>query len=610
MCSINGFNWQDENLVRRMNTATAHRGPDGTGVFTDVNISLGHNRLSILDLSKSASQPMHSTDSRFVIAFNGEIYNFKELKKELQEYKFKTESDTEVILAAYKKWGSDVVTRLNGIFAFAIWDIEKQELFLARDQAGLKPLYYYLEDGRFIFSSEIKAILEHPIPRKLSREAFSLYFRALYAPAPLTMFEGVHKFPQGHYGVLKKGSLMLTKYFDVEGVQEREESLPALSKELKKLVSESVSRQLISDRPIGVYLSGGIDSSAVLHAMSESRENIDTFSVGFSLPNKDDEEKFNKDFYLARDTAKRYGTRHHEVMFREEDALKYLPKAIYALDEPISNPTALPQMLLAEFTKKEGVDVVLGGDGGDELFGGYERYRLSLLSGTFQKLPRVFRSLLSISSLFRKLNTPAGVDRFSLFMFQKDDTLSSVLKEDAYDKEAARDFFSREYFKSNPWKTFEDQFMNTDRLSWLPDESLMRTDKMAMSAGVEARAPILDNDLVRFSATIPRKFKVSLFDTKIVLKNAFKRLIPDILFKQPKRGWFSPGAKWFRNPAFLSEAKDILSEGYYAPTAPLFNWEGVGKMLEEHRSGKKYNFIMLWAILSFQVWAKQYKVTL
>lgn len=607
-----------------MNKVTAHRGPDGTGVFVADGISLGHNRLSILDVSAGASQPMRSDGGRFVITFNGEIYNFAELKAELSDYAFKTKSDTEVILVAYRKWGREAVKKFNGIFALAIWDTQEKELFLARDRSGLKPLYYHHAGGTFIFSSEIKGILEHPIPRKLNREAFSIYMRVLYTPAPLTLFEDIQKFPQGQYGVFKDGKLTLINYTEASTEAKLTESFAVLAKTLKEKVSASVKRQLVSDRPIGVYLSGGIDSSAVLHAVSETRANIDTFSVGFSLPDKKDEEKFNADFYLARETAKHYGTRHLEVLFSEEDALRYLLKAIYALDEPISNPTALPMMRLAEFTKKEGVDVVLGGDGGDELFGGYERYRLSLWASTFQKLPSFVRKLLSVSGRFKKLNTPVGIERFALFMFQKDDVLSRVLKAGTYDADAGRRFFANRYFPgwassnmshvgrcpSNTERTFEEQFMNVDRHTWLSDESLMRTDKMSMSAGVEARAPLLDNELVDFSARIPFCHNVTLSGTKRLLKQAFRGHIPDALFKQPKRGWFSPGAKWLRNLAFLAEVKKILSADYYAPTASLFNWEGLTAMLESHRSGEKYNFTCLWAIVTFQVWARLYKVSI
>ncbi|KKS96839.1 MAG: Asparagine synthetase [Candidatus Giovannonibacteria bacterium GW2011_GWA1_43_15] len=590
----------------KMNQATRHRGPDGTGIFLGEKISLGHNRLSIIDLSDAANQPMFSSDGNLVISFNGEIYNFREIKREFEDfYKFKTNSDTEVILAAYQKWGAEFVKKLNGIFAFVIWDKTKEELFLARDHIGLKPLYYFLDGDRFIFSSEIKAILEHDVPRKLNREAFNIYLRTLYAPAPLTMFEGIYKFPQAHYGVFsakggsasggKNGEFKLTKYWEIPVIKYFDTPFKILAKNLRGEILKSVERQLISDRPIGLYLSGGIDSSAVLDAMHEFRNNIDTFSVGFELPNKDDENKFNQDFYLAKRTAALYGTRHHEILLEEKEVLNLWEKVFLQLDEPIANSTAIPMMKLAEFTKGHGVDVVLGGDGGDELFGGYERYRLSRIIGYFPKI---------LSFL------PKGVDIFSRFMFQKDPVLNEVLQKKFFDREVSRSFFEERYFKENPFKTFEELFMDVDRRTWLVDESLMRTDKMSMFSAVEARAPLLDKNLIEFAAKIPRKYKVSAFNTKIILKEAFMGRIPDFLLSQPKRGWFSPAAKWLRNPQIHATAKNILSKNYYAETAPIFNWENVDKILKDHIEGRRYNLTILWALINFQVWAKLYKVKL
>lgn len=596
MCAINGFNFKDEGLILKMNEAARHRGPDGTGIFLDGEISLGHNRLSIIDLSNAAAQPMASADGNLAITFNGEIYNFKELKKELENfYNFRTSSDTEVVLAAYQKWGADAVQRFNGIFAFAIWDRVRKELFLARDHIGIKPLYYFQGGGKFIFSSEIKAILEHDIARKLNREAFNYYLRVLYAPAPHTMFEGIYKFPPAHYGVLRDGRLQMIRYWSIAKVDYFTDPRGVIAENLRKEILQSVQRQLVSDRPIGLYLSGGIDSSAVLDAMREARGNIDTFSVGFQLSNKSDEEKFNQDFYLARRTAKHYGTRHHEVLLHENEILNFLEKSFFQLDEPIANPTAIPMMKLAEFTKSQGVDVVLSGDGGDELFGGYERYRLSRIAGFFPGAVLIL---------------PDGIRKFARFMFQKDPILREVVNDYVWDKNISYSFFAENYFKKNQFETFEELFMSVDRQSWLVDESLMRTDKMAMSAAVEARVPLLDKDLVEFAARIQLKYKVNFRNTKIILKEAFRGRIPDFLLSQPKRGWFSPGAKWLRNPKIYTVAQNILSPNYYSETAPLFNWENIGKVLKDHVEGRRYNLTILWALINFQVWAKLYKIKL
>ena len=607
MCSINGFNFKDECLISKMNQITRHRGPDGEGSFVDEGVSLGHDRLSIIDLSEQAKQPM--VHERFVIVFNGEIYNFKDLRSDLEgAYSFKTNSDTEVILASYQKWGSDCVKMFNGIFAFAIWDKIKKELFLARDPLGVKPLYYFHDENRFIFSSEIKAVLEHNVPRILNHEAFNHYLRVLYVPAPLTMFEGIYKFPPASFGVFKDGKIAFQEYWSVQDTESFNGPKHEIAEALQKKVQRSVKSQLISDRPLGIYLSGGIDSTVVLDSVKNIRDNIDTFSVGFELSDSEEGEKFNADFSLARQTAAFYGTNHHEVLVSPRDVLDLLEEAVWHADEPISNPTAIAMMKLAGFAKQK-VDVVLGGDGGDELFGGYERYRLSLLARYYQKMPTTARDILNSKEKFRKLNTAPGIDQFALFMFQKDHILKRVTNKDILDLYISREFFKNNYFEPHlHGKKSEDMLMEVDRKSWLVDYALMLGDKMSMSHGLEQRVPLLDKELVEFAATIPLKYKVSPFNTKIILKEAFKDRIPDYLFKQPKRGWFSPGAKWLRRPEVYQMAETILSEDYCRETRHIFNWREVKKILKDHREKREYNITIIWAMLTFQVWAKRFNV--
>lgn len=610
MCAINGFNFRDENLILKMNKIISHRGPDGTGFFCDENISLGHNRLSIIDTSESASQPMKSFDGNLMIVFNGEIYNFKELKKELKDYPFRTSSDTEVILAAYQKWGKECVKKFNGMFAFAIWDKIKREIFLARDHIGVKPLYYFWNGQDFIFSSEIKAILEHDIPRRLNREAFNHYLRVLYVPEPFTMFDNVYKFPSASFGIFKNRNLSVQKYWDISNgnMEYFKDSKKDIAQKLQKRVHKSVESQLISDRPIGVYLSGGIDSSVILESVRCNRKSVDTFSIGFSLSEQEEREKFNADFNLARRTADYFETNHSEVFVSQKNVLDLIEKAVWHMDEPISNPTAIAMMKLAEFAKQK-VDVVLGGDGGDELFGGYERYRLSLLVNYYQKIPALFRNFLSTKEKFRKLNILPGIERFALFMFQKDNILKRVISGNILNSQSTKDFFKDNYFAVQlKNRKFEEIFMETDRKSWLADYSLTLSDKMSMSYGLEQRVPLLDKDVVEFSARVLLKYKVSPFNTKIILKEAFKGRIPNFLFNQPKRGWFSPGAKWLRHPEIYKTAEEILSESYFAETKDLFNWVEVKKILEDHRNKKEYNFTIIWAILTFQIWAKRFNI--
>ncbi|MBI2627845.1 MAG: asparagine synthase (glutamine-hydrolyzing) [Candidatus Niyogibacteria bacterium] len=609
MCAINGFNFKDEKLIVQMNAVTRRRGPDGTGVFTDEGISLGHNRLSIIDLTDAASQPMQNNDGNLVIVFNGEIYNFLELKRELAgSYQFKTLSDTEIILAAYQKWGAECVKKFNGIFAFVIWDKLKRELFLARDPIGVKPLYYFWDSRKFIFSSEIKAILEHNVSRVLDKEAFNHYLRLLYVPEPLTMFEGVRKFPPASYALLKNNKFTTYNYWDLKTKEKFFGTNKKLAVELREKVEQAVKSQLISDRPLGIYLSGGIDSSVVLDCVAKVRDNIDTFSVGFNLKEKEQKEKFNADFNLARRTAEYYGTNHHEVLLSPQDVLDLLDRVVWQMDEPISNPTAIAMMKLAEFTKNK-ADVVLGGDGGDELFGGYDRYRLSLAANYYQKLPKLFRGAIAkFSQKAGKLNVPAGIERYALFMFQKDEILRKSISEEFLDFNLTKNFFNKKFKFNDRSAAFEEILMEVDRKSWLADFSLILTDKMSMAFGLEARVPFLDKNLVEFAAKIPLKYKISLFNNKIILKEAFYGRIPNFLFNQPKRGWFSPAAKWLRYPEMQKMIKEVLSENYCESTRRIFRWRKLQDIFEGHCFRGEYNLNIIWAILTFQIWAKQYKI--
>ncbi len=612
MCGINGFNFSDEQLIKKMNMVTAHRGPDGNGIFLDDSISLGHNRLSIIDLRSVAAQPMFSDDGNLVIVFNGEIYNFKELKKELEKsYNFKSQSDTEVILASFKKWGHECVKKFNGIFAFAIWDKDKQELFLARDLIGVKPLYYYYDGKRFIFSSEIKAILQHNISRILNKEALNHYLRILCVPEPLTMFADIYKFPPASFVIFKNGKLDIKKYWEAD----ENNLLKCSAREIKKLlyntILEATNRQLISDRPVGVYLSGGIDSSVVLYCMSQNRSQIQTFTSGFELSDKGQNEKFNQDFYLARKTAKFFNTRHHELLITAQDVLDNFEKAVWHLDEPISNPTFIPMFCLARFTKAN-VDVVLNGDGGDELFGGYERYRLNRIADFYQSfLPSPMRKRVGyFSDSLRKLDTPPGVKRFALFMFVKNEVIERVLSEEVFSKDITEQFFSNKFFKDKADYGSRSVLLDVDLRSWFVDEPLTRTDKMSMSSGLEARVPLLDKEVVELAHRIPAKYKVGLFSKKMILKEAFRQKLPPYLFDQPKRGWFAPGAKWLRHDKINKFAKQILSPSYYPETSWLFKWPEIEEMFIRHCRQGEYNFTILWAVLTFQIWAKLYKIKL
>ncbi len=617
MCSINGFTWKDTELITRMNSVTAHRGPDGTGVFTDQGVSLGHNRLAIIDLTPTGAQPMTTSDGRYTVVFNGEIYNFKELRSELEpHFQFRSTSDTEVILYAYAKYGAECVKKFNGIFAFAIWDAQTKELCLARDQSGVKPLYYFWDpltgsgQPRLIFSSEIKAILEHDIVRGVDSDAFALYMRMLYVPEPYTMFQNVKKLPPAHYLLFRDAKLSLRKYWEVSDfsdISSREEALQGI----RSLFDDSVKRQLVSDRPVGVFLSGGFDSSAILGAVTKhTSSKVKTYSVGFDVDVQ--REKFNADFALAEKTANHYHTDHRTLMISGKDIVNELPKIAWHLDEPNANPTAGAIYFLSRLAKKD-VAVVLGGDGADELFGGYRRYALSRVIRRFGKLPSTIRH--SIMYLLRQGKRAEIIEKFSLnnptdlflsFLSQKETEVSAVIRKDMQTNLLPKKHFSRYFTSADFLDDFEKKFMNVDRQSWLTDESLLRSDKMTMAFGLEERVPILDYRLVELSARIPTKWKMThsglrsdSFKGKDIWREAISEYLPRHVLREPKRGWFTPMAKWLRTD-LRSHVSEILSSAHLNPD--FFNAKEVQRMWQDHLEGKRYNLNLIWAIVMWQLW--------
>jgi len=606
MCGINGFNFNNRILIEKMNKKIQHRGPDGEGFYLDENISLGHRRLSIIDLSERGKQPIFNEDKTLCIIFNGEIYNFRELRKDLETrgHKFISNTDTEVVLHLFEDKKEQCLKLLNGIFAFAIYDIKNKELFLARDRIGVKPLYYYFGPStgsgqmrKLIFSSEIKAILEHDIKREIDLEAFNHYFRLMYVPAPLTMFKGIYKLPQAHYLRLSGERVEINKYWDIStqggsasGGQEISSKQEIIEK-IQNLMKQSVKGQLISDRPVGVFLSGGIDSTSVLGIAKElTQGKIKTFSVGFDID--DPNNKFNADLKIVRETSKFYNTEHYELIIKSEDILNNLEKVIYHMDEPVAEPTQIATMLLAEYAKKE-VVVVLGGDGGDELFGGYKRYYYSY----------VLSKYLPIIPSFLKTRI------YAKFMFQKEEEIAKILNKDTNQPKISREFFTgvlKSVVRASKGG-FSNQFMLTDLKTWLADESLMRSDKMTMASGLEQRVPILDHHLVELSVKIPSEYKMlNKNQGKAIFIEAVRKYLPEhVLNSERKKVWMTPASQWLREN-LNQKAKEILSPDYVPENKKYFDFNGIQKMFDDHIERKKYNLNLIWALITFQIWSKKY----
>ncbi len=602
MCGINGCTGSHSALVERMNKETNHRGPDGTGLWAG-KVTLGHNRLAIIDLSEGGKQPMASHDGRFTITYNGELYNYRDIKKELPAYPFRSESDTEVILAAWERWGVDCLSRFNGMFAFALWDEREETLYLVRDPVGIKPLYYLEKDNELFFSSEIKALLETGITRKLNRDSLNLYFRFLYTPGPTTMFESISRIQPGQVLKYRRGEISLSTY----QAYEREIFLPAdrtdRAHKLWEVLKGGVSRQLVSDRPVGLYLSGGLDSNAILAALFETGHKLKTFSVGFELEEGEQKEKFNADLELAKRAAAQFGVEHHSVLFSATEVIPYLEKAVWHLDDPNWNPTSLSMLKLAEFTKPQ-VAVALAGDGGDELFGGYERYRKSHQLSLLRRIP-LFSKLGLLNKKLKPLSTEEGGERFAWFMLQTEDTVQAILEKGDNNSEPVLEYLSNRF--PTVEKSFEKQFMAVDRKNWLVDEALLRTDKMGMAAGLEVRVPLLDLELLSFADRLSQSDLISSFDKKILYKEALRGHVPEFLLSQEKRGWFSPAAKWLRRPDVAAFAREVLSPSFYVETKSLFNWHEIERLRKDHQQGG-YHLQSLWSLLVFQLWAKAFSI--
>ncbi|MDD5749183.1 MAG: asparagine synthase (glutamine-hydrolyzing) [Patescibacteria group bacterium] len=613
MCGVNGFNFADQGLIERMNEKIKYRGPDDQGVFIDKGISLGHNRLSIIDLSSSGHQPMISKDGNYIITYNGELYNFQEIKKDLLDkgYNFFSNTDTEVILNAYIAYGESCLQKFNGIFALAIWDKKRNKLFAARDHFGIKPFFYYFKNGKFIFSSEIKAILEHKIEKDLDFDALNLYFRFLYISAPLTMFKHIKKLSAGNYLILEKGKLFIKNYYQLPEIANY--SYDQAKKTIREKFDAAVKRQLISDRPLGLFLSGGVDSTAILGSMSKIvSHKIKTFTVKFDIDLE--EEKFNADSQLARKNSQYYQTEHYELLVSAKDVAENIEKVVYQMDELVSNHTQVATYLLSKEAKKQ-VDVVLGGDGGDELFGGYQRYYFYNLVDSWQKLPKIIRENKLAESLarslnkekeYKKLNAQSGLDLFWQFSAQKEEMVKRFLKADINNLSKSREIINQRHF-GRPFKNYADYLMRVDLSTWLTDESFAKSDKLSMAFALEQRVPFLDKELVDLAFSIPAKYKLGTKEQgKRIFKEAVREYLPDYLYNKPKTGWFSPAAKWLRT-GLKETAYEILSPDYNPDTRDFFDFDEIKLILDNHMEKKEYALNTIWSLITFQIWYKLFK---
>jgi asparagine synthase (glutamine-hydrolysing) len=621
MCGIAGkFNYKTfepvaDELIQAMCDKIVHRGPDDYGVFIDGPVGLGHRRLSIIDLSEQGHQPMGSQNSRYWITYNGEIYNFLSLRKDLIAlgYEFKSRCDTEVILYLYQEYGSACLDYLRGMFAFAIWDSKEQTLFLARDRIGKKPLFFYDDGKTFIFGSEIKSILEdHTVKKEINYQAFYDYFKYLYIPDPKTIYQNIYKLEPGHFLVCSKQGIEKKEYWDVSFAEKNSKPLNEISEELYEILDESVKLRMISDVPLGAFLSGGIDSSCVVAMMAlQKNDPVTTCSIGF------DSEKYDE-VRFAKIVAEMYETDHHELTVKE-NAASVIGKLPGYFDEPFADSSAVPTYFVSKLARRK-VTVALSGDGGDENFAGYEKYYIDDIENRIRnKIPGFIRRpafpyLASILSHFDKpvfqkgktfLNT-LGHDScygFYLTNTEIEDTLwDELINDETKIKIGDYDPFSvtEYYYNKADTDNHLSKILYTDLKTYLPGDILTKVDRMSMAHSLEVRAPILDHKVIEYAASIPHALKYNRGEKKYVLKQALKNKLPHEILYRKKMGFSIPLADWFRNE-LKSDVEETLF-GKNSGISTFFNAGVVHRIWESHQSGIKNYGAVIWALYMFELW--------
>jgi len=626
MCGICGqFNIKEKvepSLIEGMCTALAHRGPDDWGVYVKPSIGLGNRRLAIIDLSAAGHQPMSTASGRLWITYNGEVYNYRELRKQLQSYgyRFESNTDTEVVLNAYHKWGPDCLRRFNGMFGLAIWDEEEQRLFIARDRLGIKPLYYYFDGTKIIFASEIKAILQdHQVSRELGAEGILNYFTFGHSMAPNTIFKNIHKLLPGHYLTCvpaggAKLQMEIQRYWAPPVPQPSEDAGEKYyTEEVYRLLMESVRKRLISDVPLGMFLSGGIDSSIITSLMSSvDPSQVKTFSIGFPVGGT----AFNE-LDDARLVARHFGTEHHELLLDEKDLTQALPDLIYHYDEPFGDSASFPTYLLCKFAREK-ITVALSGEGGDEIFGGYRRYVLENLFARYPVLVGLLNNRVVQKSFvnlpkfgrWQKTLTAAGTqddaERYAswLWIFNKEMRAELFGEHTLYELQNfdPLDVYHRLYNRNG--NECVGRLLHIDQQTWLPDTYLEKVDKASMAVSLEVRVPFLDHELLEFTATIPAKYKVRGLATKYILKKAFASQLPDKTLRKGKHGFAVPLEPWLVNKlgGFVQEV--LFDER--ARTRGLFDQDYVKKLYRWHAEGKGLYHRHLWLLIVFELWCQRF----
>ena len=646
MCGICGIISYDslpvsQELLRKMCQAFSYRGPDDEGVYTSerragqgqkISVGLGHKRLSIIDLSAAGHQPMSNEDGSVWITYNGEIYNFKEKRAELQAkgHAFKSHTDTEAILHSYEEEGPKCVHRLNGMFSFGIWDEKRARLWLCRDRIGIKPLVYYWDGKHFVFASEIKSLLSDPvIPRELDYDALLLYLAFSYVPAPYTIFKGIRKLEPGHSLILENGRLEIEKYWDVPQEPDLNASSTSfctqeeiIKKRLYESLSEAVRKRMIADVPIGAFLSGGIDSSIIVGLMSRhANRPVKTFSIGF----KDD--KLFDETHYAREAARLYKTDHHEFKLTSRDMLDVLPDVLSTFDEPFADSSAIPTYIVSKETKRH-VTVALSGDGGDELFAGYRSYLGEYWYNRYMMIPAILRDGL-IERFCQTLpdSRDARVMEYIRRLKKFIESTKGAFPErvmslkEVFPQKVRKDLLFATGFGGNisegdlPLQIVKNRLSSyrgdrinkilySDLKDSLPGDMLTKVDWMSMKNSLEVRVPFLDHNVVEFASRISGSMKLRKGKTKYLLKETFKGLLPPSLYNRPKAGFEIPISRWLKTDLkflvdkFLAEER-IKDQG-------IFEYEVIEKLIQDLLTNRRDTSWMLWNLIVFESWYENY----
>ena len=606
----------DRELLARMNATIRHRGPDDDGFHFSDGVGLAMRRLAIIDLAHG-QQPIHNRDQTAWIVFNGEIYNYRELRAQLEKlgHQFYTDSDTEAIIHAYDEYGTDCPKYLRGMFAFAIWDTRTNSLFLARDRVGKKPLLYAQVNGQLVFGSEFSALLEHPdVSREVDYEALHYYLAFICVPAPLTAFRSIRKLEPGHWLLWRNGEVKIERYWQLDFSKKVDVSEAEAGERVVKLLREAVRVRLMSEVPLGAFLSGGIDSSAVVALMAqESSERVKTFSIGF------DEQDFSE-LHHARRVAEYVGADHHEFIVRP-NAMEILPTLVEHYGEPFADSSAIPSYYVSRETRQY-VTVALNGDGGDECFAGYQRYAAMELARKYAGIPGagvvtgVVRALPGFEDRPRMLRrakrfitaaSMPAVERYLKWVSAFDEEATRNLYSESFEHETAR---YRTASILEPWFAkangagIIDAALLTDTMTYLPNDLLVKMDIASMAVSLEARSPFLDHHLMEYAASLPESLKLRGMTTKYLLKRVLKQLVPQENLTRSKMGFGVPIGYWFRGAMKQFLRETLLSEK--ALLRGLFKPEAVRRLVDRHVDAKADHSHRLWSLLMLELWFERF----